>query len=58
MRLMLVNGVNGPWVGGLSFLVGRRRLQASLVKVFQIKMGPGKIGVSGAKGPEEAEVGH
>lgn len=53
-----MNGVNGPWVGGVSFLVGQRRLQASLVKVFQIKMGPGKIGVSGAKGPEEAEVGH
>lgn len=42
MRLMLVSGVKGPKVGGVSFLLGWRRVQVSLGKVLQIKTGSGE----------------
>lgn len=52
---MLVNGVNGPKRGGAMFLLGWR-VQASLVKDYQTKMGPGKTGVPGAEG--QRKIGH
>lgn len=50
-----MNGVNGPKGGKAMFWLGWR-VQASLGKGLQTKMGPGKVGVPGAEG--QRKLGH